>query len=199
MPDSDRLLESFDRIDEANAQDPNTEGVDGVETPAALVYGRRMTAQLERLRPDASEALRIAARAQHIRRWELPRSDFPMDRVGYLKWRTTLYGYHGEKAGEIMEAAGYDDESIARVKLILSKGKLKTDPEAQTLEDAAALVFLEHHLAEFAAREDMTEEKLIDILQKTWRKMSEQGQQEALKLELPPDLQEIVQKALSGA
>lgn len=199
MADSDRLQDAFDRIDEANAQDPNTEDVDGVETPAALVYGRRMTGQLERLRPDASEALRIAARAQHIRRWELPRSDFPMDRAGYLKWRTTLYGYHGEKAGEIMAAAGYDDESIARVKLILSKRKLKTDPEAQTLEDAAALVFLEHHLAEFAAREDMTEEKLINILQKTWGKMSEQGQQEALELELPPDLQEIVRKALSGA
>ena len=187
------------RIDEANRDDPNMESEDNQEIPAVLLYGRRMSAWVDRLKPDASEALRIAARAQHIRRWEIPRADFPMDRAGYHKWRTMLYGYHGEKAAEIMKATGYGDETIERVKLILTKKKLKTDPEVQTLEDAAALVFLEHHLAEFTAREDMAEEKLIDILQKTWRKMSEQGQQEALKLELPPELQEIIGKALSGA
>ena len=187
------------RIDEANRDDPNMESEDNQEVPAVLLYGRRMSAWVDRLKPDASEALRIAARAQHIRRWEIPRSDFPMDRVGYHKWRTKLYGYHGEKAAEIMKATGYGDETIERVKLILSKKKLKTDSEVQTLEDAAALVFLEHHFAEFAAREDMAEEKLIDILQKTWRKMSEQGRNEALKLKLPPELQEIIGKALSGS
>ena len=121
-----------------------------------------------------------------------------MDRAGYYKWRTTLYAFHGEKAAEIMRETGYDEEAIERVKQILSKKKLKTDPDVQTLEDAAALVFLEHHLADFAARDDMAEEKLIGILQKTWGKMSEQGQHEALKLNLPPELQEIIQKALSG-
>ncbi len=185
-------------IDEANRHDPNMESHDNQEVPAALLYGRRMSAWVDRLKPEASEALKIAARAQHVRRWEIPRRDFPMDRAGYYKWRTTLYGYHGEKAAEIMKAAGYDDETIERVKRILSKKKLKTDPDVQTLEDAAALVFLEHHFAEFTAREDMPEEKLIDILQKTWRKMSEQGQQEALKLDLSPELQEIISNALSG-
>ncbi len=194
-----KLEKTLRRVDDANRADPNVEGAEKQEVPAALVYGQRMSAWVDRLQPDATEALKIAARAQHIRRWEIPRKDFPMDRAGYFKWRTTLYGYHGEKAGEIMQDTGYDDETIARVKLILSKKKLKTDPDAQTLEDAAALVFLEHHLAEFTAREDMPEEKLIDILQKTWRKMSEQGQQEALKLKLPPELQEIISKALSGA
>ena len=199
MAGETKLERTLCRIDDANRADPNLEPTGGQKVPATLVYGQRMSAWVDRLKPAASDALKIAARAQHIRRWEVPRADFPMDRAGYHKWRTTLYGYHGEKAAEIMKATGYDDGTIARVKLILSKKKLKTDPEVQTLEDAAALVFLEHHLAEFTAREDMAEEKLIDILQKTWRKMSEQGQQEALKLELPPELQEIIGKALSGA
>ena len=198
MSDQSQMEQTLLRIDEANRDDPNMESEDNQEIPAVLLYGRRMSAWVDRLKPDASEALRIAARAQHIRRWEVPRSDFPMDRAGYHKWRTMLYGYHGEKAAEIMKATGYGDETIERVKLILTKKKLKTDPEVQTLEDAAALVFLEHHLAEFAARDDMPEEKLIGILQKTWRKMSESGQQEALKLDLPPELQEIVGKALSN-
>ena len=102
-------------IDEANRDDPNMESEDNQEVPAALLYGRRMSAWVDRLKPEAPEALQIAARAQHIRRWEIPRKDFPMDRAGYFKWRTTLYGYHGEKAAEIMEAAGYDDETFERV------------------------------------------------------------------------------------
>ncbi len=199
MSISEQLEDTVRRIDAANSEDPNVEGTGEQEVPATLVYGQRMSAWVDRLKPDASEALKIAARAQHIRRWEIPRADFAMDRAGYHKWRTTLYAFHGEKAAEIMRDTGYDDEAIERVKQILSKKKLKTDPDVQALEDAAALVFLEHHLADFAARDDMAEEKLIGILEKTWRKMSEQGQQEALKLDLPPELQEIIQKALSGA
>lgn len=199
MSTSEQLEDTVRRIDAANSEDPNAEGTGEQEVPAALVYGRRMSAWVDRLKPDASEALKMAARAQHIRRWVIPRANFAMDRAGYHKWRTTLYAFHGEKAAEIMREVGYDQETIERVKQILSKKKLKTDPDVQALEDAAALVFLEHHLADFAARDDMTEEKLIGILQKTWRKMSEQGQQEALKLDLSPDLQELIQKALSGS
>ena len=199
MVDETKLERTFQCIDDANRADPSMEGRDEHEVPAALLYGQRMSAWVDLLKPGASEALKIAARAQHIRRWEIPRSDFPMDRAGYHKWRTTLYAFHGEKAAEIMRETGYDDDAIERVRQILSKKKLKTDPDVQTLEDAAALVFLEHHLADFAARDDMAEEKLIDILQKTWRKMSEQGQQEALKLKLSPELQEIVSKAVSSA
>ena len=197
MSISEQLEDTVRRIDAANSEDPNVEGTGEQEVPATLVYGQRMSAWVDRLKPDASEALKIAARAQHIRRWEIPRADFAMDRAGYHKWRTTLYAFHGEKAAEIMREVGYDQETIERVKRILSKKKLKTDRDVQALEDAAALVFLEHHLADFATRDDMTEEKLIGILQKTWRKMSDQGQQEALKLDLPPDLQEIIGKALS--
>ncbi len=199
MAGETKLELALRRIDDANRADPNVDGTGDQENPTALVYGHRMSAWVDRLKVDPSDSLKIAARAQHIRRWEISRSDFPMDRAGYHKWRTTLYAFHGGKAAEILRETGYDEETIERVKQILSKKKLKTDPDVQTLEDAAALVFLEHHLAEFAARDDMTEEKLIDILQKTWRKMSEQGQREALKLNLPRELQEIIQKALSGS
>ena len=109
-----------------------------------------MSAWVDRLRPDAPEALCVAARAQHIRRWEIPRSDFPEGRAGYHRWRTTLYGFHGDKTAEIMRETGYDEETIERVRFILQKKQLKSDPDVQTLEDAAALVFLEHHLADFA-------------------------------------------------
>jgi hypothetical protein len=187
---SERLSAVLLAIDAANAADPKG---------TAVAYGQRMSAWVDRLRPDASEELRIAARGQHIRRWEIPRSDFPMHKTGYHQWRITLYGFHADRLAELMRAQGYDDASIERVRSIVQKKRLKTDPDAQTLEDAAALVFLEHDLAEFAARDDMDEPKLIDILRKTWAKMSAAGQQAALGLDLAPDLKPTVLKALRGA
>ena len=183
------LDEVLRRIDAANAGDPKGAAVD---------YGRRMSAWVERLRPDAPEELRIAARGQHIRRWEIPRADFPMDKAGYYKWRTTLYAFHADRLEEIMREFGYDDAAIERVRSIVQKKRLKTDPDAQTLEDAAALVFLDHDLAEFAARPDMSEEKLVDILRKTWAKMSANGQRAALGLRLAPELATAVSRAVSG-
>lgn len=183
----DRLTNVLQAIDASNAADPAGQAVD---------YGRRMTAWVERLRPDAPEELCIAARGQHIRRWEIPRSDFPMDKAGYHKWRTTLYGFHADRLTELMQAREYDTAMIERVRSIVQKKRLKTDPDAQTLEDAAALVFLEHDLAEFAARADMTEDKLVDILRKTWAKMSPTGQNAALGLSLAPEHRVIVAKAL---
>jgi hypothetical protein len=157
------------RIDDANARDPNLEmDDDGSQRPAALLYGRRMSAWMDRLRPDASDELRIAARGQHIQRWEIPRARFPMDRAGYHKWRTTLYGFHADRLEET------------------------TDPDSQSLEDAAALVFFEFHAAEFAGRPDMTEEKLIDIIRKTWSKMSTEGQEAARHLSLPEGLRTLL-------
>lgn len=185
-----RLNEVLNAIDAANAADPKGAAVD---------YGRRMSAWVERLRPDAPEELRIAARGQHIRRWEIPRSDFPMDKAGYHKWRTTLYGFHADRLAELMQTHGYDAAVIDRARSIVQKKRLKSDPDAQTLEDAAALVFLEHDLAEFAARPDMTEEKLIDILRKTWAKMSLQGQQAALSLTLAPEHKTVVAKTLRAS
>jgi Domain of unknown function (DUF4202) len=191
-----RLEEALRRIDDANAADPNRETHDGKEVPAAWIYGRRMYDRVRVLNPEASDALLLAARAQHIRRWEFPRTDYPEGKAGYHQWRTMLYGYHGDKVGEILEAVGYDAETIDRVKAILSKKHLRKDADTQTLEDAAALVFLQHHLADFAQREDMDEPKLIRILQKTWAKMSDAGHEHALALDQPEGLAALVAKAL---
>jgi hypothetical protein len=193
---SPRLDDAITRIDQANAEDPHAEGRGAAARPKELVYGERMSAWLVRLAPAASEALQLACRAQHIRRWHIPRADFALDREGYRQWRTTLARFHADTVSGILRAAGYDEPLIARVAALVRKEKYKTDPEAQTLEDAACLVFLENHFADFAAHKD--EAKLIDILQKTWRKMSVQGQQAALTIKLPEKLGRLVERALSG-
>lgn len=188
-----RLEAVLAAIDAANAADPRLTG-DG--EPVELVYGRRMSAALEALAPDASELLRIAARGQHIERWTSPRDSFSRDRVGYLKWRTALKDYHARRVGELMAAAGYGDDEIARVAALLRKEKLKYDREAQTLEDVACIVFLENYFAEFA--KDYDEEKLVAILRKTWAKMSPAGHRAALALSLPPRAQALIETALGG-
>ena len=184
------------RIDAANAEDPNTELVDGTPQPKELVYAQRMSAWLERLRPDAPETLRIAVRGQHLRRWDVPRDSYPRDRIGYLKWRKGLYKYHAEQTAACMRAAGYDEEAIARVQFLIEKKRLGDDPDTQTLEDCACLTFLQHHFAEFSGRTDR--EKMVGILRKTWKKMSPQAQQAALSLELPEGAQALLEEALHG-
>lgn len=183
-------------FDEANSGDPNVEVVEGSAQPKEVIYAHRMTGWVAKLDPDASEPLRLAARAQHICRWEVPRSDYPMDKAGYYKWRTTLYRFHADTAGEILESAGYDSETILAVQDLLLKKNLKTDPDMQTLEDAAALVFLENHFTEFVQRADMDEAKTIAIVRKTWAKMSDHAHEAALALEFSPEAGSIVQKAL---
>ena len=174
-------------IDQANAEDPH-----GKE----LLYSQRMSNWLERVEPGASEALRLAARAQHVRRWAIPRSDYPMDRIGYLTWRTTLGKFHAEEATRILREVGYDEATIGRVASLVRKERIKSDAEAQTLEDVICLVFLENYFAEFAASHD--EEKVVNILRKTWRKMSERGRGVALTLEIPPAARRLVERALAG-
>lgn len=191
----ERYTAAVEAIDAANREDPNREMVEGAAQPKELVYGRRMSAWLERLRPDAPEALRLACRAQHIRRWEIPRTSFPDTREGYLRWRKRLYGFHAEVVSAILRDLGYDAETIERVAFLVSKKQIKADPDSQTLEDVACLVFLEFHFAQFAADKD--EEKLFGILRKTWKKMSPQAHEMALKLELPPSAAELVKKALT--
>ena len=188
------LDEILNRIDAANAADPNRESAGGGEEPAALLYGRRMSAWIDRLRPGAPPALQIAARAQHIRRWEHPRTEYPADRRGYLAWRRSLYTFHAEQAGAIMRDCGADETLIEQVSFLLHKKQLNDDPDTQALEDAACLVFLEHHLEEFAARTDR--DKMIGILRKTWRKMSEAGRRHALALDLPEAARDLVAEAL---
>ncbi len=194
---SDRFQRAIHSIDEANREDPNSEVDDGVAQPKELLYGIRMQRWVEVLDPRAPEALRIAARSQHIRRWEIPRSDYPMDRKGYLRWRTTLYAFHADRASELLRAADYDDETIERVRTLLQKRNLRNDADVQTLEDAAALVFLEHHLEDFLKRDDIGEEKAIEITRKTWKKMTERGHEAAAALELSLESTAVLKKALT--
>ncbi|MDE0207623.1 MAG: DUF4202 domain-containing protein [Candidatus Tectomicrobia bacterium] len=193
--DAKRFEAAIARIDAANAEDPNSEEANGVTHPKELLYGQRMTAWLDRLSPDACEALKLAARAQHIRRWAIPRRDYPMTRTGYLKWRTTLYRFHAEEAAGILREVGYDDATVAAVGSLLRKERLKRDADAQCLEDVACLVFLEHHLADFAPQYD--EQKVLAILRKTWKKMSPRGQAAARRFALPQAARVLLDRALS--
>ena len=180
-------------IDTANAADPNSIEVDGQRQPAELVYGRRMSATLTRMAPTASEPLRIAARGQHIERWRSPRKSYPDGRAGYLKWRKDLKDVHAQRLGEIMADAGYEASEIARVGALVRKEQLKLDPEAQLLEDVVCVVFLEHYLAAFMAKAEPS--KMPGILAKTWRKMSDFGHAEALKLGVPPQVMRLLEQA----
>jgi len=189
-----RLASVITAIDQANARDPNVTTVDGAEQPAELIYSRRLSAMLDRFAPEASEFLKIAARAQHIERWTSPRSAYPEGRIGYLRWRSDLKNYHVERAGQLMSACGYGDADVTRVKALIRKEKVKYDLDAQALEDVVCLVFIENYLAEFAGKHD--EGKVMDILRKTWGKMSAKAQAEALKLKLTKQMTDLVGRAL---
>lgn len=196
MTNANRLERTLAAFDAANAEDPHREMDRGEAQPKEWLYGRRMSETLATFKPDASEPLQLAARCQHIRRWESPRSDYPDGRAGYKKWRSQLALFHGQVAGEIMAEQGYDEATIARVKDMLIKRNLKRDPEVQALEDVICLVFLSYYLDDFAQKHD--EDKLIDIIQKTWRKMSEEGHEAALKLPLSEPMTRLVKKALGA-
>ena len=189
-----RFHDAVARFDRANAEDPNRELVEGVLQPKELAYARRMTQRLDRLAPDAAEPLKLAARSQHIRRWTHARTQFPAGRKGYQEWRSTLAAFHAKTAGDILRDVGYGEDTIERVQVLLRKERLKADPDVQILEDVICLVFLEHYLAGFATQQ--AEDKLVEILRKTWRKMSERGREAALKLDLPPELRALVEKAV---
>lgn len=195
MTDLTRLEATLAAFDEANLQDPNTELVDGKPVAKEWIYAQRMSAQLHKFCESPSEALQLATRSQHICRWKIPRSEYPLDRSGYKKWRLDLAQMHGAIAGDIMALQGYDETSISRVKDLLLKRSLKRDEEVQALEDIVCLVFIEYYLEDFASKHD--EEKLIDIIRKTWNKMSARGHEAALKLPLPPAMLVLVTKALS--
>lgn len=195
MTDEHRLEKTLAAFDAANAQDPNREIIDGKEVAKEWIYGQRMSARLHEFCESPSEALQLAARSQHICRWKSPRSDYPMDKSGYKKWRLDLAQLHGEIAGNIMVEHGYDETMVARVKDLLLKRSLKRDEEVQALEDVICLVFLEFHLEEFAQKHE--EDKLIDIIRKTWNKMSEKGHAAALKLPLSDAMLGLVSKALA--
>ncbi|MXZ70545.1 MAG: DUF4202 domain-containing protein [Acidobacteria bacterium] len=187
---STRFRDAILRFDAANAEDPNTEVDGGVPQPKELVYANRMTAALHRFAPDAPETVRLAARCQHIRRWTIPRGDYPEGRAGYRQWRTDLAAFHADTAAEILRGAGYDKRTIARVQALVRKDRLKADPDVQLLEDVICHVFLTHYLADFAAKHD--DDKVADILRKTWRKMSDDGRAAVTSLELPEAVRSLV-------
>lgn len=188
------LEQVLSAIDAENSQDPHQVVFDGRSYAGEYLYGLRMSEQLSQLQPDASEHLQIACRAQHIKRWTIARTDYPMDRAGYKHWRTDLARFHGELTAKLMASAGYDQEDQARVSSLLQKKQLKRDAEAQTLEDVACLVFMRFYLDAFAAKHD--DEKLIGIIHKTWLKMSEQGHAAALQIPFSPAMQALIGRAL---
>ncbi|WP_158849301.1 DUF4202 domain-containing protein [Algibacter sp. L1A34] len=182
-------------IDKKNAEDVNTYSVSGMEYPKELLYSQRMSRTLLQFDSNASKALQIAARAQHICRWKSARNEYPMDRAGYLKWRQDLKQMHAELTSDILKEVGYDDEFIDRVKAIVLKKLIKKNKESQTIEDVICLVFLDFYFDEFAAKH--SDEKIIDILQKTWKKMSDEGHAEALKIKFSEKSLALVKQAIS--
>ena len=194
--DNPKFRQAVERFDAANSQDPNRATADGREEPEALLYGRRMSQWLKRLAPDASEPLRLAVRCQHLCRWMIPRETYPMTRTGYHRWRTDLARFHADKAGQILREVGYDEATVGRVQSLVRKEGLKSDPETQTLEDVACLVFLENYFPDFSKRHD--EMKVLGILRRTWGKMSPRGREAALGLDLRPEDRRLIEKALTG-
>jgi hypothetical protein len=191
-----RFNKALALFDAANAEDPNQD--EG--QPKELLYGKRMSDMIGRFAPDASEAAQLAVRAQHIRRWTVPRNTYPTTKEGYHAWRTGLYTFHADTAGELMRQAGYDDAMIERVKKAVGKRGIKVNPESQMLEDVANLVFIEHYLLAFAqSKPEYDEAKWLEIIRRTWGKMSKNAQAFALsgRIQLPGPLVPLITKAIS--
>ena len=199
---NERYQKAVALIDAANQEDPNqVADEDGKRWPKELLYSHRMADMLERYDPQADDAMKLAIRAQHIQRWKSARSDYPMDRTGYLKWRTDLYKFHAETTGALLSEAGYGEEDIERVKQAVGKKAIKRNPDTQLLEDVTDLVFIEHYMLEFAGKHpEYSEEKWLDIIRKTWKKMSDRAHEFALSgnIKLPEPLVPLIQKAIAG-
>ena len=199
MTTDSRFGPRFDRaialIDAANAPDPATITVDGDELPKELTHARLATAWIERLRPEASQALLLAARAHHLRRWESPRDTYPAGRRGYLRWRRDLQALHARYAREILQEVRYGEATIAAVERLIRKETARTDPEGQAFEDALTLVFLETQLHDLAARAD--EATMEGVLRKAWGKISPAAREIALRSELAPEDRALLERAIS--
>lgn len=198
---SDMTTSTFDKaielIDTANGEDPHRETSEGKDWPKELLYSQRMSDMLERYSPEADDAIKLAARAQHIQRWKSPRSAYPMDRKGYYQWRTGLYNFHADTVADLLIKAGYDHEFIERVRQTVGKKSLKTNPDTQLLEDVSELVFIEYYMLEFVDKHpEYSDEKWIDIMRKIWHKMSVRAQQFALSghIKLPKRLVTLIKK-----
>ena len=191
---SKRLRQALDRIDEINRADPHEIQVRGEARPKELTHAAMVSAWIERLRPDADDALRIAAHGHHVRRWAIPRAGYPQGRRGYLRWRQALQELHATTLGEVMTEAGYNAAAIERAQDLVRKKNLRRDPDVQALEDALCLVFLETQLGEFRTRQP--DDRVTEILRKTWVKMSAEAQALAGELDLAPDDRRFLQRVL---
>ncbi|WP_026630360.1 DUF4202 domain-containing protein [Dyadobacter alkalitolerans] len=188
---------AFALFDDYNRKAPEHLTYDGTDYPSEYFYALKLHDWVTKLDPEASESLLLASRAQHIGRWEIARSSYPEGRVGYLKWRTDLSKFHATKAAEIMESVGYEDETIQRVQQIIRKQRIKDDEEVQTIENALCLVFLQFQYDDLIAK--TSEEKMVNILQKTWAKMSDQGRNVALSLQYSDEGKRLIGLALGAA
>ena len=188
-------------LDAANNEDPNQETVDDKVWPKELLYAHRMSDMLERYAPDADDAMKLAIRAQHIQRWKSPRDAYPMDRIGYLKWRKDLYKFHAQTAADLLKQAGYGEEVTDRVMQAVSKKNISNNPDTMLVEDVAGLVFIEHYMQAFVDKHsDYDEEKWLDIIRKTWKKMTDRAHQFSLSggIILPEPLVPLIQKAVTN-
>ena len=190
-----RIDKAFELFDAFNLQDPHKLLHDGVEYHAEYFYSIQLYNWVKKLEPAASETLLLASRCQHIGRWKIPRDQYPAGKAGYLRWRTDLARFHADLAGEFLKEAGYSGEEIKDVRHILLKENLKKDEEVQIMENALCLVFLEFQYEDFIRKHD--EEKLVRILQKSWKKMSEPGRNVALLLDFHGKAKELLIKAIS--
>lgn len=196
IENQERFNQTLALFDAANAQDPNLD--EG--QPKELLYARRMSDMIARFAPEASEAAQLAVRAQHIQRWKVPRNTYPMTKEGYHAWRTGLYAFQADTAGDLMRQAGHDEAMIERVKKAVGKRGIKSNPDTQMLEDVASLVFIEYYMLAFAqSKPDYDETKWLEIIRKTWKKMSKRAQAFALsgQLKLPESLVPLITKAIS--
>ena len=197
IANQERFNKAIALFDAANAQDPNQDA----GQPKELLYARRMSDMIGRFAPAASEVAQLAVRAQHIQRWTVPRASYPLGKPGYFAWRTGLYRFHAEMAGSLMQQAGYDEATIAQVKLAVGKQEIKSNPDTQLLEDVSSLVFIEHYLLAFAGQHaEYSEEKWLGIIRKTWKKMSDDAHRFATTggIKLPAPLLPLILKAVSG-
>ena len=196
MP-TDNFEKALKEIDRFNSQDPRQKIIDGIAHPHELAYSKSLTEWVIKLDPQASEALRIAARGQHISRWTVPRAEYSADRSGYLRWREDLKVFHAEKVGGILRDVGYAEDFIQRVKFLILKSNIKEDTDAQTLEDALCLVFFETQFMDLM--EKTPADKMKTIVRKTWKKMGTKGRDIALQMDLPFVVKLFLESTLSTA
>jgi hypothetical protein len=196
VSDAPRFREAIRRFDELNAADPNHESVNGTPHPRELMNAQRLSDWVMQLAPEASEALRLASRCQHLCRWMIPRTRYEMTRAGYHQWRNELKKFHAEKSAEVLRAVGYDEEIVARVQALNLKKNFPVDPESHVLEDALCLLFLQFQLADLATKTE--DDKVVNALQKSWKKMTAAGHEHALKLSYTERERALLEKALRG-